>query len=675
MPRLLQILTLLVLAFGVRTVDAFSLAGPRASDPGGEAWQTLRLGYSDGDTLLNGALASPKNLGHEYRWVQPVITYGFDLSFINYFGTNGMAAVDAAAAIINSLPDLSTLSQELNEYPLDGPFGATTTFRDSRRINYTAQALDLIDMKSITLGYLIEQLGLASPERWLWTLRARQVESDPDRTNYSVIMRNFDPVTYTPSRYVNGNRYTYQIVEDEDNSIALEIPADPESSLYSFSSVANIIAPEVSDSLPYGVFYTYLTRDDIGGLRYIYDRTNLNYETFPPGTQMVSSDPNSLTLLTNIDLASFSSFTRTNNPAAVQAAFPNLVILSNTVSIEPQVQVVGITVTNERPPWGDPFTTFFSIIPVLQTNPVLVYEYWYANVITNYSSPTTLIRTVFSGFETEPWSTPDAPVYRTNIVDEFIDLPSGAIIIVPPDVARYEFIPGQTYTNIIGTTNLVLATNVVDNGFLRPLVAEEIIFFTNVVYGVFPYILQDPPAAVLRGGIGEINFQRIGGGTIFGGTNFLHTNIYNATFITNRFGVPTVVTNEIRRIGNQPDILFGAGDVGLSNTGGTGDGVVPASGERSIIFVSNATLNSSIDPAILGGPGIMHGPVTVTFNNVGPALFNQFPGAMTEEDSYEFFFRGFLWGVFDGSTNPPVVFPKDITLEDVSLLISGGVAP
>ena len=69
-------------------------------------------------------------------------------------------------AIMNSLPNLDTLSQTLDEYPLQDPVtGATTTFRDSRRVNYTAQALNLIDMKTFTLGFLVEQLGLVSPER------------------------------------------------------------------------------------------------------------------------------------------------------------------------------------------------------------------------------------------------------------------------------------------------------------------------------------------------------------------------------------------------------------------------------------------------------------------------------------------------------------------------------
>jgi hypothetical protein len=670
MSRLFQIL-LFALAFAAPSARAFSLGGPLSGDPGGEDWQTVRLGYSDSTTGLNGAIMSPKNLGQEYRRNVPVLRYAFDLTFINYFGTNGIAAVEAAFQIINSLPDVGTLSRNLDEYPLDDPLtGATTSFRDSRQMNYTAQALNLLDLKSQTLGYLVEQLGLVSPERFTWTLRSRELSGDLPVTNYSTIMRNFDPVTLQPSPYVNGNRYTYEILEfaNPDASIAWEFPTDPESFLYGFSSVANIFGAD-TEGASYGAFYTYLTRDDIGGLRYIYHPDNLNYESFEPGTQMIASDPSSLTLLTNIDLATFSSFTRFNPPDVVQAAFPNLVILSNltTVSIEPEVQIVGITVTNERPPWGDPFTTFFSIVPILQTNPVLVYTYAYANVITNYSSPTTLIRTELIGFETEPWSTPDAPVYRTNIIDEFIDLPSGGIIIVPPNIARFDFVPGQTYTNIVGVTNTIIATNVVDNGFLRPLIANEIVFFTNVTYGVFPYALQDPPASVLRGGLGKITFERLTN-AIITGTNFVHTNSYSVAFMTNRFGVITRVTNEFRVLNTQPDLLFRAADLGVFAPLGQ-----PVLLERSINLVSNAALNS-VDPTGVGGPGNIFGPTVVSFGNTGPAFFNQRPGVATEA-SARGLGEGFVWGSFDGSTNPPIVFPQDITLEDVSLLINGGVIP
>src|SRR3954469_7268478 len=132
MPRLLQFIAVLLVLLGLRPARAFSLLGPVAPAPGAEAWQTPQLGY---DPLLTD-IGAPKNFGEEYRWNVPIITYGFDSSFINYFGSQGVTAIDEAFAILNSLPDLSTISQNLDEYPLNDPnTGSFTTFRDSRQVN------------------------------------------------------------------------------------------------------------------------------------------------------------------------------------------------------------------------------------------------------------------------------------------------------------------------------------------------------------------------------------------------------------------------------------------------------------------------------------------------------------------------------------------------------------
>ncbi len=652
MPRLLQVFALLVLTLSLRPALGFSLLGPTSGDPGGEAWQVERIGHN-----LGGDEGSVKNLGEEYRWNQSVITYGFDPSFVNYFGSNGVAAIEAAIAVYNSLPDLSTLSQTLDEYPLNAPNGAITTFRDSRRINYSARALDLLDLKTFVMGTIAEQLGLAAPERYTWTLRAR--ETTETRTNFNVIMRNFDPVTYMPSRYVNGSRYTYYIVDGQTISDAIELPADPESTLYSFTSVANIIDGDFPPGA--GEYYTYLTRDDIGGLRYIYDANNLQFEQFAPGTQITAPDFTSITLLTNQDLLTFSLFTFENPPAVVQAAFPNIVIKTNSAFVTTEVQVVDLVVTNIREPWGDPFVTNFFLVPVLQTNPVIRYQYEFANVLTNYASGST--STIFVaevGLEVEPWSTPQNPISRTNVEAFEVPFPSGGFIIVPTNVAQFNF-TGFSFTNVIAITNVVLATNFVQNGVpLRPISITEIVFFTNVTYAVYPFSVQPAPDSVLRGGIGKLNFQRLTN-AVFTGTNWLHTNMFAASYITN--GV--VITNTFSRVNTLPDILFAAADLGT-----TAPIPAPFILTRGANRVSNADRNSAV--AGQGGPGNVFGPLTITLTKLGPSFLSQIiPFTPTEEDAFPFTF----WGSFDGSTNPPVVYPKDITLEDVSMLINGGLVP
>src|SRR6185436_12926864 len=127
----------------------------------------------------------------EYRWNIRTVTYGFDESFLNYFGQQGVDAVNQAFAILNAIPAYSQMSSNLSEFPLD-----------TRRSNYRASALGLMDLKSATLGLMTEELGLASSDRYVWTLRDRRIiGTDP---YYLVIKRNFDPVTLAPSSYVNG---------------------------------------------------------------------------------------------------------------------------------------------------------------------------------------------------------------------------------------------------------------------------------------------------------------------------------------------------------------------------------------------------------------------------------------------------------------------------------------
>src|SRR5689334_3044410 len=145
--------------------QAFSLIGPfkgAASGFGGEPWQEdgfggqpQGLGYS-----LPGDLGGPMFSFEAYRWTLPLVTYAFDSTFLRYFGTNGVAEVEQALAILNALPPASAMSDTLDEYPLD-----------SKGENSDAAALGLLDLKSVTLSFLVEEMGLANPERFVFGLR------------------------------------------------------------------------------------------------------------------------------------------------------------------------------------------------------------------------------------------------------------------------------------------------------------------------------------------------------------------------------------------------------------------------------------------------------------------------------------------------------------------------
>ena len=63
---------------------AFSLLGPSPASGGVNgalSWQSTDVGYNTFGVDIGG----PVNLGEEYRWNIPVITYAYDESFLNYF--------------------------------------------------------------------------------------------------------------------------------------------------------------------------------------------------------------------------------------------------------------------------------------------------------------------------------------------------------------------------------------------------------------------------------------------------------------------------------------------------------------------------------------------------------------------------------------------------------------
>src|SRR5438445_13457910 len=128
-----------VLAGTVLGAFGFSMLGPF------DSWQVTQLGYQTGflgfnephpPGVIDLPLGGPMNLGEEYRWNIPVLYYSFDQDFLDYFGSNGVYAVDQAMAILNSVTNVSSYSRELSEVPLE-----------ATRINYRAHALGLWDLK------------------------------------------------------------------------------------------------------------------------------------------------------------------------------------------------------------------------------------------------------------------------------------------------------------------------------------------------------------------------------------------------------------------------------------------------------------------------------------------------------------------------------------------------
>src|ERR1051326_7906040 len=90
--------SLLIFSLVPQRVFGFSLLGPYAD------WMDIQKGYAQ-----PGDIGGPMNIGEGYRWNIPTITYGFSRSFLDYFGSNGVAAVESAIAVLNQLPPASTV--------------------------------------------------------------------------------------------------------------------------------------------------------------------------------------------------------------------------------------------------------------------------------------------------------------------------------------------------------------------------------------------------------------------------------------------------------------------------------------------------------------------------------------------------------------------------------------
>lgn len=265
--QLKKLSLVLAIACVVQSASAFSLLGPFS------AWQVEGIGYDPFGQDIGG----PMNRDEEYRWNVKTIYYGYDESFWNFFGPDGTNAVDRALRILNAVTNASKMSLDLAEYPTD-----------TTRPNYTAQALGIMDLKSYTMSVLLEQMGLANPQRFTWTLRNKQTIANVNF--YTVVKRNFDPVTWNYSSFVNGVLYEFAVLDPVyeapfvQYADAVEFRTDGLS--YGFNAVASGVLDDTigNSQLRVGSFFTGLTRDDIGGLRYLLGTNNIQYENLPANT-------------------------------------------------------------------------------------------------------------------------------------------------------------------------------------------------------------------------------------------------------------------------------------------------------------------------------------------------------------------------------------------------------
>ena len=715
--RFKSFLWVVFLASGLQASWGFALLGPLPGYPGlptdfGDAWQTAVIGYGlpyyDESSLLTpggpvflGDIGGPKNIGEEYRRNARTIYYTYDANFLGFFGTEGATAADGAFAVMNSLTNVTSYSRDLSEFPLN-----------SQQFNYQAQSLFLTDVKSVTLHLLVEQMGLAEPERFSWTLAERIVGAPPGcplNVSYLVLQRNFDfsPTALNQlqySSYVNNVLYSYYIVEicvPPPATLAQTIPFAVDPLAQEYTAVAandgdgfGGVQFSFGGGLQVGGFYTGLTRDDVAGLRYLLQTNNVNWETaatnsllftistnfstqqlFPNGTGTNATGTNAGFYFFDGtygygDLRALIEASITNNPATLQALYPGLLIASSSNYF---VIASNATVTSffANGAIGSPFGTLQLVTVTNYT--FFLQERWvytFANVFTNhyYSQSVSFLQsiTVAPNYGS-PY--PGVPITNTtsqtlvspNASGDFFVLTLFQTNVCPLNILYIGLTNVTATTNFItsASTNVVTATNTGSFSFSQILVT----FFTNYTFVINPVTCSEITNATgLYQGVDNVKFVRANFDSLIGQFFQPITNFYTMVFVTNS----QAVRQHFQRVITQPDILLSANNFIAGNT-------FNGSVSRNINFDVGNILPG------LAGPGVINSPTTFNYNKIGDAFRN---GTLLE---FGYTTNNFLselnqqpttaWASFDSSTNDPVVYPNGTSIQNLENQILVQVSP
>ncbi len=676
-----------LLVFASQGAWAFSLVGPLPAYSGvpsgfGDFWEINQIGFnplansSAPPYILDPLLVGPKNLGEEYRRNTPVMYYACDASFLNYFGSNGMAAVDGAFNMLNNVftNNPTGLTNGLDGY--DTALSAIPL--QALSLNYQAFGAGLLDLKSETLAMLMEQLGLADAIRYTWVIHNRYTGNSPGPCpvsyEYQVVMRNFDitasslnQLQYSP--YINGVFYNYYITRDlcdappaQPSVDAFEVATDPLASFYT----GPVASGHGVDQLVSGYYYTGLTRDDVAGLRYLLSSNNILFESPVPGSVLIGSTSSGSTnsnsnygppyVLYTSNYTGFAQAALTNSPAALSNLFPGLIILSSSnYPVDVQTPNV-IAYYTKNGSYGNGQVLIITTNGYTDTV-VLHYVYTFANLfVTNsflgryYSSNSTAkLVTV----QVQPnGSFGNGLVTNTTIQTIILtNVPTGDFFITT-NLCGVNILYQLPYTNVVATTNVIVATsNSTGNAYSQSIIT----YSTNHAYWAENVICPGGgPVGVsnsvpgLYEGIEKIQFVRANYDSLVGQYFNPITNTFSMVMITNG----QAFNQTLQRVVTAPDILLNARDLTQGNS--TGNAINPDS--RNINF------DMANIPNGLAGPGTIIPATTITYNKSGPVFVNVALYFLNGTNNAA---RSFIWASFDGTTNDPVVYPNGTSIQNL----------
>ena len=313
MTKLKALLTVAALFVGGSNVFGFVMIGPVMA---AEQQSANGISYNITDDL-----GGPKDIKNFYRWNKPYLTYSFDTSFVQYFGIDGMEAVNEAFEVINDFfepKDKSYSGVSGMDFARDGFLSNYNT----AWVNTTAQNQQIIDLKSLVLGMLVNQLGVGNPHRYSFSIRNISTNTTGTQWNFNVRLRNFDPITWQPTDKINGVTYSYRLIHNFTPQAGgpITVPANPimdmeefttDTSGNAWSTVSSITDAFYGNTAIYwtdsptlfnfGVYYSglnamggqyqprhALTYDDAGALKYLYRTNNFVYEDISTNVNVVT---------------------------------------------------------------------------------------------------------------------------------------------------------------------------------------------------------------------------------------------------------------------------------------------------------------------------------------------------------------------------------------------------
>jgi hypothetical protein len=648
----------------VLSASAFSFWGEN------EPYQTAALGYG------TAPWDWPHNLGEEFRWNVPVLYYTFDQTFVDYFGTQGAAAIDGALDTLNNtLTNVSSWSPGLDEIPLQ-----------SKQLNYTAAALHLFDLKSVALQSMVSELCLADPVTFTWTLRNGSTAAT---AVYTVIQRNFDPVTLEPTPYVNGVLYTYWI----NTAVPVTVPTSTDPLAQANSPVAR--RTDVFSEFDYlGYYFTGLTRDDAGGLRFLLGTNTIILENAGNGTLTSLTNSTSQLLYTS-NLTQLAKLALTNSDAQLGALYAGLTFSAPATNWAVVITNTTLTTLTNYDPYGafsnspptvtyttnyslavqlDYFHFFGNLWAVVFTN-----DAWTTFPILDSAQLNSFIRPTIATLQTvsiNPSNTPYAsysiPTETTNVteksfvtnevVGEFFVATSNYcnMLIVANEMTETNLQTNLLYsvTNVLTYTNNTSSTNVSSTNITEIFTENLVSHYTNHVFLALPVSCVGANVS-LREGVNSMRFIRRDYDSLLGRFWEPVTNTFTTIGVTNN----STYFQTISRVVTAPDIVYSAAD--LESPAATAAPVNTDVDMTALAFDTSGIVSSPLAPVY--GPGTIalaaQGATTLnfTFNKVGPILYNSGPTTIDEATAIP----NFVWGSFDGTTNAPVVYPVSADLTNV----------